>query len=118
MSAVTRISTTFRRFALALATAQAVAFAAAPVVDAIAHRQHEAGSQQQIRSPERPSTHPDGGNCPACQLVNTHAPRPDAARLALPSANAAAGVAYADAAVPDQAPLKGLHSRAPPTLLV
>lgn len=106
----------FRRMALALVAAQALAYALSPVVESGAAQRAEAGierSHSGCSIVHRPDT------CIACQLMAVRARAPHAGDTDLPGG----GRVLAENAprttnhAPRTPPRAGLHSRAPPASL-
>jgi hypothetical protein len=105
----------FRRFALALATIQLVAFAVAPVLEgrAVAAQGAVELALDQAGSDRTFPTH-DPGTCVACQLLSSIAALPQAATI-LVRADEGSGRDHRPVDVPRQSfPRQGFHSRAPP----
>lgn len=107
----------FRRLALALATAQLLAFAGAPVLDGIT-----VGTQRSTVETIGPlgsaPTAPfhDVETCVACQVISTLACLPHAEAPPLPTSAAPAGDWLTLELRTDRFQRQGFHSRAPPAL--
>lgn len=109
-----RFRPVFRRFALTLAAAQLLAYAAAPVVEAVTERAPgpvsvESGHDQTCVQLHQPAT------CMACQLLTLTAHRGQSAALPRTDAQRAVFIQLAASATP-RAPPTGPLSRAPPSL--
>ena len=104
----------FRYLALVLAAVQLLAFAGAPVLEAVTVESYSVAplAVDEAQSSGR-SIH-DPGTCPACQLLGAHARRPEAARIAIPTSDACSGMLRSDGTSPQGAPRAGFLSRAPP----
>lgn len=107
----------FRRFALALATAQLVAFAAAPVVEGtVAVAQMGVGLSVDGGTSDRSVPTHDPSTCVACQLLSSVAALPQPATILVPDGDAS-GRERLLVDVPRQVfARQGFLSRAPPTL--
>jgi hypothetical protein len=107
----------FRRFALALATVQLVAFAAAPVLDGMTVAA-QVGSGLAVDGPGPDQDFPahDPGTCIACQLISSVAALPQPASILVP-ADDAGRREHLPADVPREVfPRQGFLSRAPPAV--
>jgi len=104
----------FRRFALALAAAQLLAYAAVPVLEASTERSTSAVSIESRHSATCVQVH-QASACLACQLLTLTAQQGHSVALPCLDRNHIVFRLFADAVAPRAPPL-GPLSRAPPTL--
>lgn len=107
----------FRRLALAVASAQLLAFAFAPVFEGIAAgpRQGTELAVGPVGSSPAVPLH-DVESCLACQVMNTMALLPNAEAQPLPSSTVAPTDWLTHQIPRDRFERQGFHSRAPPAL--
>jgi len=108
-----------RRIVRALAAVQLLAFAAAPLMEAV--------SVEGIQRPSvvAPDAHVQGlgsahdpATCPACQILRVSARPTEPASITLLDVGAPLRPEFEDLAAPAQVPRHGFQSRAPPSSLV
>jgi len=105
-----------RRLALALAAAQLLAYAAAPLIESRAERAPGPVALERTHTASCVVLHaPD--SCLACQLLTIHGQRPEGACVPLAVTSREAATNPRLAAWTPRAPPGTLHSRAPPTHL-
>ena len=113
---MTRFRQAFRRLALAVATAQLLAFAFAPVLEGItveAHRSAEVGVRPVDSAP---GVAHNVETCVACQVMSTLASVPRADGAAVPESAAPEREWMTLDTPADLFQRQGFHSRAPPAL--
>jgi len=110
-----RFRPVFRRFTLALAAAQLLAYAAAPVVEAMTERAPGPVSIESGHSKTCVQVH-QAATCMACQLLTLTATRGQATALPRTDTQRAVIIQLAASAAP-RAPPTGPLSRAPPSLV-
>jgi hypothetical protein len=105
--------TAFRRFALAVAACQLLAYAAAPVVEALTETAPGPVSIERAHTASCVVLHaPD--TCLACALLGVHAERPRPTCVPASAIDAPLARAALRDAAPPRAPPRSTHSRAPP----
>jgi len=108
-----RHRTLLRRFALALASAQVLAYSAAPMLEALTERSpgptHIEAAKDASCVPVHTASH-----CMACQLLTLHARKPEAVRA--PDQADVSSVAHQTSRdiIVTRAPPPGFRTRAPP----
>jgi hypothetical protein len=112
--ALLRFRPAFRRFALTLAAAQLLAYASAPVVEALTDRTPGPVSIESGHSKACVQIHQES-TCMACQLLTLTAHRGQAATVPCTDSQRAVFIQLAASASP-RAPPQGPLSRAPPSL--
>ena len=105
-----------RRLALALAAAQVLAYAAAPVLHGLSERNpgpaHVEAATDQACVPAHAAS-----ACVVCQMLTLQARRPDPARIFVAADMAHIGDQAIALSAPARAPPQGFLTRAPPTHL-
>ena len=111
-----RLRLAFRRFALAIATAQLLAFAFAPVLEGITVEAHRTAEVAFRTEGTAPTAAHNVETCVACQVMSTLASLPRSEAQELP-ASTAPEREWLTLAIPANGfQRQGLHSRAPPVL--
>lgn len=114
--ALTRTRPAFRRFALALAAAQLLAYGAASVLEAEVERNPGPAHIERAHSDSCVPIHAPA-SCIACQLLTVHVPVPAATRMPLRTDETRATEIVASLSVAPRAPPTGFLTRAPPITL-
>ena len=111
-----RLRLAFRRFALAIATAQLLAFAFAPVLEGITVEAHRTAEVAVRPVGTAPSAAHNVETCVACQVMSTLASLPRSDEEQLPASSAPERDWLTLAIPANGVQHQGLHSRAPPLL--
>ena len=115
MMAFSRTRSFIKRFALALAAAQLLAYAAAPLLESVLERTPGPAHFEAASDAPCVPTH-GAANCLACQLLTLHARQPEVTRIPDSADVAAAPATAASVAFTARAPDTGFLTRAPPPL--
>jgi len=107
---------TFRRFALAFATAQVVAYASVPMIEAATEHPPGPAAVAPAHSLGRIHLH-HASNCLACQLLTAHARLAESARVVVPVVERPAAIHADEAPLASRPPPHTRNTRAPPFAL-